>query len=465
MKHLIKEIHAGKNLDKNLRQYEKAAVETYRDYGLLELTFSAFSLIEEMREEKADLAAGEKDITEGICRALDSLGRGLGETESIICDMKQLRQKITEKMDYFTSFTDCLICYEYVLNRMELKYVSEMELEKQLDSFEEEQYVRELCRYLFGQEDQSVIRDKVRLVIGQIPVRMTKNKFFEKISEAMTLYKGGDKSSLDDFVYMLRTAAMVYEPAYKGEEYPEFQEILEDLEGADYSSLPEEEYNRLAERLEQGAKQISRLTDFYYSMQKVVNGIYAMALIGKYQTEETKLAAACQSIWVCLAKGEYRDEMLNPLEGRIEENLEKTSYLESVLFEVKASYKKEVKEMGLTEFFEDFALVANLLSDSLFIDLDKVVSEEKADAAYVEQCREKLFRELEEKMSEVSRPVKRAIMGEVLEKLPMMFEKSSQIEEYIRVNLLGCQDKAEKCTVMTMLWDLVREESEWRNGA
>lgn len=462
MKHLIQEIHTGKNLDKNLKQYEKIAVETYRDYGSLELTFSAFTFVEEMVEEKADLAVKEKEMTDTVWEALDSLGKKMGESEKIICDMKELRQQITEKMDYFTSFTDRLICYEYVLNRMELKYIPEKELKKRLASFEEEEYVRELCGYLFRQEDQSVIRDKVRLVVGQIPVRMTKMKFFEKIGEALTLYKDGDKSSLDDFIYMLRTAAMVYEPADKGDNYPELQGILGDLESADYSDLSEVEYNRLAERLEQGAKQISQLTDFYYSMQKVVNGIYAMALMEDYQTEDSKLAAACRSIWVCLAKGEYRDEMLAPLEGRIEENVEKTSYLESVLYEVKASYKEEVKAAGLTQFFEDYAIVANLLSDSLFIDLDKVVQEEKADASYVEQCREELFRELEEKLSEVSRPVKRAIMGEVFEKLPMMFQKSSEVEEYIRVNLLGCQDKAEKCTVMTLLWDLIQEESEWR---
>ena len=33
--------------------------------------------------------------------------------------------------------------------------------------------------------------------------------------------------------------------------------------------------------------------------------------------------------------------------------------------------------------------------------------------------------------------------------------------DYIRVNLMGCQDKAEKCVVLTMLADLIREEQEW----
>ncbi len=458
MKHLIQEIHTGKNLDRNLKQYEKIAVPTYLDYGSLELTFSAFTFVQEMVEEKAALAAKEKDMTDRICETLGSLGRKEGESETVIHKMRELRQEITGKMDYFTSFTDRLICYEYVLNRMELKYIPAKELKKCLESFDEEEYMNRLCGYLFRQEDQSVIRDKVRLVVGQVPVRMTKMKFFEKIGEALTLYKDGDKSSLDDFIYMIRTAAMVYEPVNQGEDYPELQEILEDLERADYSNLTEEEYNRLVQQLEQGAEQIAQLTDFYYSMQRVVNGIYAMVLIQNYQAADTKLTAACRSIWICLANKEYRDEMLMPLEGRIEESVEKTSYLESVLYEVKASYKEEAEAAGLTGFFQDFAIVANLLSDSLFIDLDTVVQGEKADAAYVEQCREKLFRELEKKLSEVCRPVKRAIMGEVLEKLPLMFQKSGEVEEYIRVNLFGCQDEAEKCTVMTLLRDLMQEE-------
>lgn len=458
MKKLIQDIHKGKNLEGNLKVYEKMALATYGDYASLELTFSAFTFVQEMVEEKAELAAGEKDMTDAICEVLDSLGRNTGDSQAILHRMKELRQKITDKMDFFTSFTDRLICYEYVLNRMELKYIPEKELKKRLASFDEEEYIRQLRAYLFGQEDQNVIRDKVRLVVGQVPVRMTKIKFFEKIGEALTLYKDGDKSALDDFIYMLRTASMIYEPQNKGEDYPELNKIMEQLEVADYSELTEEEYNCLVELLEQGAKKISELTDFYYSMQKVVNCICAMTLVREYPKEDTKLAAACRSIWVCLAKKEYRDEMLLPLEGRIEENVEKSSYLESVLYEVKVSYKKEIEKAGLTAFFEDFAMVANLLSDSLFIDLDKVAKEEKADAAYVQQCQEKLFRELEEKMESVSRPVKRAIMGEVLEKLPMMFQKSGEVEEYIRINLLGCQDKAEKCTVMTMLWDLLQEE-------
>lgn len=458
LKRLIQEIHKGKNLESNLKVYRDLAVQTYCDYAALELTFASFTMIQEIAEEKEELAAKEKTVIDSICLALEELGSGTADYDAVIGRMQKLRQEITDKMDLFTAYTDRLICYEYVLNRMELKYLSAKELNQRLAAFDEEAYMQSINAWLFASKDQSVIRDKMRFVVGQVPVHMTKSKLFEKIGEAMTLYKDGDRSALDDFVYMVRTAAMVYEPEKCVGEYPAFEEVLDRLMKADYTNMKEAEYEEMVQLLEEGARSIHQITDFYYSLQKVVNGIYAVCLTLPYCVEENKLGKACRSIWACLAKKEYRDEMLYPLEGRIEESVEKTSYLESVLFEIKTSYKKELEKLELTGFFEDFSLVANLLSDSLFIDLDKVAKEEKVDAGYVKKRTEELLDELSEKMSQVSRPVKRAMMGQILEKLPMMFQRAEEVQEYIRTNLFGCQDKAEKCIVMTILWDLIQEE-------
>ena len=87
--------------------------------------------------------------------------------------------------------------------------------------------------------------------------------------------------------------------------------------------------------------------------------------------------------------------------------------------------------------------------------------EKKADSSYVHRCTNELLDELSEKFNQVSRPVKRAIMGQILEKLPMPFQNVEEVQEYIRVNLMGCQDKAEKCVVLMMLADLMQEEQEW----
>lgn len=458
MKHLIQEILRGKNLESNLEKYKNIAVPAYTEYAALELTFSAYTMVQEMVEEKPDLVAKEEDIVKGILQALGMLGSDDTDTDALIRRMRELRQEITDKMDLFTCYTDRLLVYEYVLNRMEFRFMPDKELNRRLAAFDENIYMQRLSEYLFSDRDQSVIREKVRLVLGQVPVHMTKSKFTQRVSEALTLYRDGDRTVLEDFIYMLRTSAMVYEPAKYVGEYPDFEDILQRLAAAEYTSMTEDIYQEMTALLEEGARQIHEITDFYYGMQKVVNGIYAMCLLHSYQETENKLLRACRSIWVCLAKKEYRDEMLEPLEGRIEDRIEKTSYLETVLFEIKSSCQAELGISGLSSFFEDIATVANLLSDSLFIDLEQAAKGEKADAAYVQKRTEALLEELVQKLSEVSRPVKRAIMGQVLEKLPLVFERPEEIQEYIQVNLMGCQDKAEKCVVMMILQDLMSEE-------
>lgn len=461
MKKLIHDIHNGKNVKENLKVYHNLAVQTYSEYSMLELTFSAYTLLEEIMEERTELAEKESESIDAVLQALGEVGKENCVYAEVVEVMKSVREMITAKMDFFTACTDRLICYEYVLNRMELKFLSKEELEERCASVNEEEYLQHLGGYLFGSKDQSVIRDKLRMVISQVPVHMTKSKLFEKIGEALTLYKGGDRSSLDDFIYMIRTSAMVYETKQYAGEYASLEKALGRLETADYIHMTEGEYEEITQVLEIAAESVHEFTDFYYSLQKVVNGIYAVCLVFPYVEKESSLIRTGRSIWSRLAVREYQSEMLFPLEGRIEQCVERSSYLESVLFEIKSAYQKELEELSLTSFFEDISLIANLLSDSLFIDLEKVAEEKVADADYVQKCTAQLLDELAEKMGQLSRPVKRAVMGQILDKLPMTFQNTEEVLEYIRVNLLGCQDKAEKVIVMEMLLDLMQEEQEW----
>lgn len=461
MKRLIREIHKGKNLEHNLCVYETLAAQTYNDYAALELTFSAYTLTEEIVEEKQELARQEASVIERIFVVLSELGAGVCNLKKAVPVMRELRQEITDKMDLFTAYTDRLICYEYVLNRMEWQYMPAKELAKAIDDLEEETFLNELMRYVVSSKDQSVIQDKLHRLVGQIPVHMTKNKLFEKIGEAMTLYKNGDKASLDDFIYMLRTSAMVYEPARDTGAYPAFEKALVRLREADYAHMEEAEYKELVGVLQESAAQIAAITDFYYSLQKVVNGMYALCLTLPYLPEEDELIRDAKKVWCSLAKKEYREELLVPMEGRIEEYAEKTGYLESVLQEIQTSYKEQLTKRKLTAFFDDLSVAAKLLSDSLFIDLDRTSERETADEAYVNRCRAALFEELSEAMAQVSRPVKKAMMGKILEKLPVLFADTDQFREYVRVNLLGCQDKAEKAVVISLLREMMREEQEW----
>lgn len=461
LKKLIHEIHKGKNIKKNLLLYRDRAVQTYCEYGVLDLTFGAYTFIEQIVEEQAERAQKEENVIAPVLLALGELAKEDCVYGQVADAMKKLRQEITDKMELFTSYADSLICYEYVLNRMELKFLPEEELTDILYEFEEEQFLWQVKEFLTESKDQSVMQDRIRCLIGQIPVHMTKHKLFEKIGEALTLYQDSDCASLDEFVYMLRTSAMLYKPEKYAGEYAAVEADIKRLQEADYAGLTEEEYKEMVEVLERAVEAVNWFMDFYFSLQKVVNGIYAMSLLFPYMETDSKFVREGRSIWKCLAMREYRPEMLIPLEGRIEKCVSTFDYLEPALYEIRDCYKDELSELSLTRFMDDMMKVVNLFSDSLFIDLEHVAGEETADSDYVQQCTEQLLQELSLQLSQLSRPVKRAVVGQLLEKLPIIFSNMQELEEYIRVNLFGCQDRAEKAVVMLLLQELMQEEREW----
>lgn len=461
MKKLINEIHKGKNIKKNLLLYRDRVVQTYCEYGVLDLTFGAYTFMEQIVEEQAEQAREEENVIAPVLLALGELAKEDCVYGRVAGTMRKLRQEITDKMELFTSYADCLICYEYVLNRMELKFLPQEKLTDILHGFEEEQFLWQVKEFLTGSKDQSVMQDRVRLLVGQLPVHMTKYKLFEKIGEVLTLYQGSDCASLDEFVYMLRTSAMLYEPEKYAGEYAAVGADIKRLQEADYAALTEEEYKEMVGVLERAAEAVHGITDFYYSLQKVVNGIYAMCLLFPYLETESKLVKQGRAIWASLASRQYHTDMLVPLEGRIEPCVGACDCREPVLYEIRDSYKEELEELSLTEFMDDLMKIVNLLSDSLFVDWERATEKKVADADYVRQCTEQLREELSQQFDQLSRPVKRAVTAQILEKMPLMFNNMQELEEYIRVNLFGCQDRAEKAVVMLLLQELMQEEKEW----
>ncbi|MCR5691637.1 MAG: hypothetical protein K6G62_05405 [Eubacterium sp.] len=445
MRQVVRDLIRGKNVAEGLEAYKNLVLEAYGAYGALDLTFSAYTLVEEVEEGK-----GDKSLDK-LLFALKDLAKEEADTEKILAQMVKLRQKITEKMDFFTAYTDRLICYEYVLNRMELKYLDPAEMDKRLECFDQKNFMQRLKFFLFSDKDQALIQEKIRMVMGQVPVRMTKAKFYDRLREALTLYKGAKKTALDDFLYILRTSAMIYEPAAGGEEYPEFFKDFNKLEEANYKDVSLAKFQELRACLDRASLWIYAITDYYYSMQKLVNGIYAQCLLRRHGLGQDELTKSCAAIWKSLAQGQYQEEFLRPLEGKIESWVEKTTYLESVFPEISQSYEKEIEDLDLVEDFRDLELLTKLLSDSLFIDLERVEDETELKNKDVNKACDLLIEDLDRKFKEVKKPVRRAIMGQVLEKLPMIFQGADQVMEYIETNLMDCQDQAEKMVVVDLI--------------
>ncbi len=460
IRRLVRDIDRGKNLQKNLPAYGNLLADTYLDYAAVELVFSSYLLVDSMPEYQG-ISTEESALCEEVISRLRRLIEGSREEiPEMLEELKEIRGRITKTMEQVTFYTDRLICYEYVLNRMKMRFAEDKEKKEGWEGIQEEEFINRLMAFVAAHEDQSIVRDRLQSLMGILPVHMTKNKLLEKIEQTVTLYKGSDVASLEGFAYMIRSAAMLH-PLEEGTD-DEIESFISELEGTDFKELGAGTYEVLCDKLEQVSERICEITDFYYSLQKVVNGCYAFCLAKLHNDKNTETQRISHRILSAVVKGELEEEELEKLEGRIEDCVEQSSYLEAVLFEVKSSCREVLRELELEREFEDFAQIANLLSDSLFVDLDESNQEEIVDEQKAAQVAAKLTEEISRKLAECKRPVKKAVMAAVLEKLPAGFPGTREVEEYIRTNLFGCQDLSEKMAAVLELEQMMSEEERWQ---
>lgn len=461
MRKLIRDIDRGLHLEKNLPIYGKMLTDTYLNYAAVELTLSAY-ILSECKSEYEEISEDEKAVYDTVMHILRRvLEDQKDDLEEIMAEAEKIRGRITEVMETFTSYTDRLICYDRVLGRMKLKYTEDKELLKRVKGINEDEFISRIMMFLASSKDKSITRDRLQELIGQIPVHMTKNKFLQRVEESVKLYNGGDASALDEFVYMIRSVAMLNDPG-EGQMFDgEIRGFVKQLEETEFAELTGETYQELLEQMEAVSGKLYRITDFYYSMQKVINGIYALCLAKKHDGKKEEVFEICMDILGNVAEGIHDEDSLVRIEGKIENYVETSSYLEAVLFEVSASCGNVLAELGISQDFEDYIAIVNLLSDSLFIDINRGKDNRIVDAEQVKKVSASLTDELSRLLGGLKKPVKKAVMTSVLERLPAGFSDGKEIEEYIRVNLFGCQDFSEKGVVLLELEKMMEEAAEW----
>ena len=193
----------------------------------------------EARKEDGNSSDFEECFSEATTIIKKYLIKGTKLDKRAIEAVASMRDKVENKMTNLTSFTDAYEIYEYILNRVECG------VKNDFDDVDIDKLVEDVFRYIFSENDTVVINSKLQIVMGQLPVRMTKNKFFDIITNTLSIYKGGEQNSLDNFLDMIRTTSLIKKPEGFLNEYPNLYETYTMLANADYDNLSEDDFNSL----------------------------------------------------------------------------------------------------------------------------------------------------------------------------------------------------------------------------
>lgn len=461
---LFMEMKNGENYRTNLPVYTTQMIHVEYEYSVVLAALHYYTLGEVLTEEKENVSEDVRELAHRLQGAIydgllaDSFdGDRHGQTVYLL---DSIRNEIIRKMQVLTAYTDILQVYEYVLNRTEAGVLDLLE-EVDVSSLAEELY-----RYVFQENDNMVINSKLQMITAQLPMRMTKAKFYDTVSQAFSIYNGSEKENFDAFVERIRGTVLLDKPEDYETAYPQIYETIKYLAEVDYQNLSREAFLSAQEKLTREAEHIREIVTDYLMLTDVVNSVYAAVLAVPYANVVSDALkngeAIIHMVYEALESDrELEDEItekLVALEGAQEELLSELAAYEGVFYEAEtfaADISEGMSEDGKLRILRNMQL---LHSNSVFIDLQKEEPDASlTDAAYIEQAASKFEADMDTLFAEAKRPVKRAYMAAVVGQLPVIFNNTQEIKEYIEYTLSGCSNDSELTAVKHLLEDMMME--------
>ena len=470
----VKKISHGTDLEKALPEYLEQAMDIHDSHARLKFMMEYYVFYEMISEGINPYIDSAKDIADALHQAVRVLmdPDGFDETErkkqgEVLVD---LRGQVTDRMQVLTAYVDRFVIYEYILNRLQYRF------EDQEVIAEDSVFAREVLNFIFSTKDNMAINDNIRMVIGQLPVRMTRSHYFDLIRDSISVYKGSDRSALDGHLYMFRTNAMLYHTEDMEKYFTEFVPVMKEFDELDYEKMTGEMYQIYAEKLRVNASKLNDISDLYMLIQKLINGAYSMYLTNGGAEAADKIPAAQfvirgvndlflhqeSDIWGEEPVPETEEEKLYQLgehfpeiEGMQERIYESMNTADAVLEETMKTRREIIAQLGLEDSFQALQQLVQLSSGSDFVELEWKDEEEKVTPEDAEKAAEELVSELKQAFKGQSRLVRRAIMANTLEKIPVFFSTPQEVADYISQSLGLCVDEADKYASKQLIQEMM----------
>lgn len=459
MRRIVNDISNGRNINDNLVHYLSGMKQLNNRFALVRLALNYYTYYQIDFDEETK-REGNREIAEKVHRVIrDAVLRENISTKEGMEALNQNRAVIIKEVEALTHYVDAFKIYEHALNRVEYRFRDD-ELPR---DYSDEELCRMLMQYILSDEDSVVINSKISEVIAELPIRMTKAKFFEYVANGLSIYQGSDKSTLDDFLYMIKTSAMIPEDMEPGEIFPELEETLSAFEQTDFANIDKNEYQMLFRSVEDVSVYIEDTMNVSMMLMEVINDTYSILLTREY-AQKDKVDAACREIIAAVndyfvlgsEMDEETEDMLSLLEGS-QESLYTKLNTYNILDQIRSSYGSSVRENGLEKGYADLKKLEILSSDSLFMELEEKGADIVVDDLILEKETEKLIEEFKILFSNNGKNINRAVMSSVLAGLPVFFNNISELQDFIYQTLYNCQDRAEKIACVEVLHQIMEE--------
>ncbi|MCR5205620.1 MAG: hypothetical protein K6E47_11240 [Lachnospiraceae bacterium] len=389
----------------------------YFELAFTELAMDYYSLKERDKELE-----GEKGFerSNDIRFRLETLIKGCFEDfeglSSLGSRAEELRAELKNKVEILVRKIDRLELEHYVEIRKEVP-------DEKPEYADDDDAARAVLRSIFGVNDNTLINERIRMAVYELPVRMTKVRFYDILKNSLKIYIGISSDVLARMMYMLYSTS-----GLKGDE--EF--AGEDITKADVSLL-QEEYDYLND--------LASICNYICVLGRVSDNIRNE---GRKKVEDLLKLIEASSGLDEKSNADEAEKILSRLEGILEELSERRLVLEAKLESYLESGSRPDEEAVKLESMR------RLMSSSVYAELE-ADSFGNADEKEVDSAFERFSEELDKAFKTGNRALNRARQAAVLSTLPVFFNSKADVMNYVRESLSACSNVHEKNTAVSKI--------------
>ncbi len=410
----------------------------------------------------------EKEMLDGLRRnnqELIALVCGFLRGETTVAKMHDFRYRILQDAEKTAAYIDCFGIYDYVLKRLEGRFDDE---DEESVTETDREIVNEMMRFVISAEESMERNQRIKMLLAELPMRFTRNKFFSMIRQSLTVYEGADRQTLEQAIKALKREALLTLPQGMEEGHTQLYKNLKKLEEADYKNLDKDGFLKLQEVFGEARDILFNQSTDRMSLMEIVNDLYVMCLAGPDMLMDSREKEELQSLVSLVAERIEKDDYsltdeelenhLIPLEGVQEAYYDQWSRFEDANIEVFLG--KNTPEQDK----ETAAKVLRLLSTSIYAPLEPEEQPEEEGILLSRKAVEVMCQpfcdELEKDWKKKPKCVVRAMMATLLSKLPMFFLSSDELREFLLGCLSSCTDAAEKSTCIEEILRIMEMEDD-----
>ena len=459
---VIRNLKSRTALSKNLAAYPGFVKKPAFAFGTVNFVFSYISLLEKITDREAgNVVSGA--LSSMIASFSELVSSYVSGENVSVSSVEELRQDNFSYMENKTEEADAFELAEHILNRKEHAFYGETALPS---SYSDEEAAENITNWVFRDGNDSA-NLKLSLLVQELPVRMTKNRFFELMTEGLSVYKASGETAFKDAISLLRSVSGLKELKDNENAAVFLQDLLSELRDKETSCLTKERFTELQTLLISTGADLNYRMDVSVLLEESMNAFLLM-LCGGYSFTDPVMHPAAGEIIRGLSDAGNRDSQIDfdeiykkceALEGVSEEAYQNMKESLSFLEFIRDKYGDDIEKEGLSETYDALNMISLLTSGSDFVILKdtKKLPETPLSEEIFRLKTTELMNELLLLFNGADKMFVRSVMGKIFGKLPVRFVSAEEAENYILSSLKACKDLPEKLGVLEVLGQIMSE--------